>query len=94
VEAEEDLVASLGCIVCKNNGFVGTPATIHHLRAGSGMGRGRMIPLCYYHHQTGPHGESFHQGRKSFEANHGTEEELWLQTQKLLEARKAAIGEE
>ena len=93
---EEALVASLGCIVCSNNGFMGSPATIHHLRAGSGMGQrgSRIIPLCPHHHQTGPHGEAFHQGRKTFEANHGTEEELWLHTQRLLEARKAAIGEE
>ena len=86
LHAQLSEVAELGCIVCRNNGFPNTPATIHHLRAGSGMGqRGRkVIPLCWHHHLSGPRGEAFHQGRKSFEANHGTEEALWEQTQKLL----------
>jgi len=30
-------VAELGCAVCRRLGFLGTPAEIHHLRAGQGM---------------------------------------------------------
>jgi hypothetical protein len=72
------LVAELGCIVCKRLGFDGTPAEIHHLRAGQGWGRSshyHAIPLCPEHHRgkTGVHGL----GSKGFPKHYGfTEEEL------------------
>jgi hypothetical protein len=72
------LVAELGCIVCKRLGFDGTPAEIHHLRAGQGWGRSshyHAIPLCPEHHRgkTGVHGL----GTKGFPKHYGfTEEEL------------------
>lgn len=71
-------VAELGCIVCKRLGFDGTPAEIHHLRAGQGWGRSshyHAIPLCHEHHRgkTGVHGL----GTKGFPKHYGfTEEEL------------------
>jgi hypothetical protein len=71
-------VAELGCIVCKRLGFNGTPAEIHHLRAGQGWGRSshyHAIPLCFEHHRgkTGVHGL----GTKGFPKHYGfTEEEL------------------
>jgi hypothetical protein len=43
------------------------------------------IPLCPYHHQTGPFGEAVHNGKRTFEANFGTEQELLAQVQSLLE---------
>ena len=32
-------VAELGCAVCRRMGYEGTPAEIHHKRAGTGAGR-------------------------------------------------------
>lgn len=43
-------VASVGCIVCRNLGFGESPAEIHHVRTGQGMGQRasnyEVIPLC------------------------------------------------
>lgn len=43
-------VADLGCIACRKMGFIGTPAEIHHIRDGVGIGRRasnfETIPLC------------------------------------------------
>lgn len=74
-------VAELGCIVCYRQGNAGTPAEIHHLRAGAGMGERssyfRTLPLCRIHHRQGGHGEiGFHQAPRSFEERYGTEKEL------------------
>ena len=81
-------VASLGCIVCRNLGFFETPATIHHIRAGQGMGQrashNEVIPLCPGHHQHGGHGVAIHAGQKIFEAKYGTEEQLLEQVRELL----------
>ena len=75
-------VASLGCLICK------TPAEIHHLRTGMGMGQrnsnGNVIPLCHTHHRTGGHGTAIHAGQKTWEANFGTELELLEKTNQLL----------
>ena len=54
-------VAELGCAVCRRMGYPGTPAEIHHRRAGMGLGRRAshmdVIPLCPEHHRgaTGLH---------------------------------------
>jgi len=62
-------LAELGCILCWHLGFRDTPAQIHHLREGMGMGQrnsdDRAIPLCYEHHQgdSGYHGL----GKRAFE---------------------------
>lgn len=64
-------VVALGCIIS------GAPAVPHHLpRQGGKKDHYRVIPLSPYHHTDGPIGEAVHQGRKSFEANYGTELEL------------------
>lgn len=76
-------VAELGCIVCANLGNQGTPAELHHIRAG--MGRGMrasnfdVLPLCPHHHRDGGHGEAFHAGRETWEEKFGTEHELLSQ---------------
>lgn len=75
-------VADLGCIICHQ------PAEIHHLRAGMGMAQRNtnfnVIPLCPLHHRTGGYGTAFHAGRKAFEQNFGTEEELLKRVKGLL----------
>lgn len=75
-------VADLGCIICHQ------PAEIHHLRTGMGMAQRNsnfnVIPLCPLHHRTGGYGTAFHAGRKAFEQNFGTEEELLKRVKGLL----------
>lgn len=73
-------VAALGCIVCRNQGHDDSPAELHHIRAGAGMGQRcsewEVIPLCPWHHRNGGYGHAIHSGRIMFEANFGTEREL------------------
>jgi len=78
------IVASLGCIICRMLGYGETPALVHHIRTGVGMGKRasnfKTIPLCLEHHagETGIHG----MGRKAWERHHGvTELDLLEQTQ-------------
>ena len=85
-----DMVANLGCIVCRNQG-VFSPAAIHHIRKGKGLGQRsdhwHVLPLCPPHHQTGPIGIAFHAGRKTWEERYGHEDELLAQVKKLLEEK-------
>lgn len=81
------MVAELGCAVCRRMGYEGTPAEIHHPRAGVGMGRRSSnllaIPLCPEHHRgnTGVHGL----GTKGFPKHWGfTEEDLQNDVKNLL----------
>ncbi len=77
-----EAVAGLGCIIC------GAPAQVHHLNA-HGMGlradHFHTIPLCPYHHQQGPFGEAIHNGKRTFEATYGTEQELLGKVMRKLE---------
>ena len=80
-------VAELGCAVCRRMGHPGTPAEIHHLRAGTGAGRRsshwEVIPLCPEHHRgkTGLHGL----GTKGFPKRWGfDEDDLLADTRALL----------
>ena len=79
-------VAELGCAVCRRMGYEGTPAEIHHKRAGTGAGRRSShydaIPLCPEHHRgaTGLHGL----GTKGFPKRWGFDEEDLLQDTRAL----------
>lgn len=76
-------VVSLGCIPCLNMGYY-SPAVIHHIRTGLGMGQrdhDRIIGLCFDHH-TGCDG--IHCGQKEWESRHGSELELEVQIKTLL----------
>jgi len=81
-----DRIVELGCIVCKREMGVHSPATLHHCREGVGLSQRQdddhAIPLCPRHHlgTVGDHGEAIHAGKKSFEANHGTESDLLRET--------------
>jgi hypothetical protein len=74
-------VAALGCAVCRRMGYEGTPAELHHKRAGTGAGRRsshfEVIPLCPEHHRgaTGFHGL----GTKGFPKHYGYDEADLLQ---------------
>lgn len=83
-----DKVAQLGCIACRKIGYHDTPAEIHHIRAGMGMGQRNnhfsVIPLCPHHHRHGP--DAYHKSPKQFQEKFGTEAELFLLVEELLAA--------
>jgi hypothetical protein len=70
-------VAALGCIVCRRELGVYSPAAIHHVdgktKPGAHM---RVLPLCGVHHQTGGYGVALHAGKAEFERRHGSQAEL------------------
>lgn len=47
-------VAELGCYLCRELGYGPTPAQVHHVREGLGMGQRASdwltVPLCDRHH--------------------------------------------
>lgn len=73
-------LVSLGCIVCRNLGYRDSPAEVHHIRAGNGVGQRSShfdtLPLCPGHHRTGGHGTAIHAGQKTWEAKFGSERKL------------------
>ena len=77
-------IASLGCVVCRNQGYGESPAEVHHIRSGKGKGQRSSnldsIPLCPAHHRTGGHGVAFHAGKSAFVDNFGDELSLLGQT--------------
>ena len=89
-KAHLDRVASLGCIICRNEGQGYAPALVHHIRTGMGMRQRNshfnVMPLCPRHHQTGGFGVAFHSGSREWQKIHGSELDLLAQVQSLLEA--------
>lgn len=83
-----DRVSSLGCIVCRDHEGADTPACIHHIREGQGMGQRAKnwlaIPLCPQHHQTGGVGVAFHASPQAFQALYGSELDLLARTIELI----------
>ncbi|EMO5715845.1 DUF968 domain-containing protein [Enterobacter bugandensis] len=86
-----DKVASLGCIVCSNLGYPDTPAGIHHIRTGYGIGQRsshyETLPLCALHHLTGGYGVAYHAGAEEWERNYGAELDLLEQVRRELGLR-------
>ena len=80
-------IFNLGCCVCRNEFGLHSEPELHHIGNGT-MGKRasnlEVIPLCFLHHRGGGIGVAIHAGRKSFEANFGTERELLAQTLELL----------
>lgn len=72
-------VSSMGCIVCRLEGYGYSPAECHHIRSGKGTTRAthfEVIPLCPNHHRNGGPGIAIHSGRKTWEEKYKTEKEL------------------
>ena len=64
-------VAELGCMICK------MPAECHHIgNQGVKASNYEVIPLCPLHHRHGNVGVAVHSGRRSWEANFGTERDM------------------
>jgi hypothetical protein len=84
------LVASLGCVACRIIGHQNTPAEIHHIREGQGISQKadhfHVIPLCPYHHRTGPN--AIHKSKINFERDFATETELLTLVDKMIEVVK------
>ena len=79
-------VAALGCIVCSEIGYNDTPALVHHVgNQGVRASHFDTIPLCPTHHQWGGLGVAVHAGRKTWEANFGTERELLDRVKNMLD---------
>lgn len=85
-----DIVA-LGCIACYVQGFLGTPAEVHHLlRGGRRIGHLHSIPLCSPgHHRNGDGVRkiSRHPFKRRFEKAYGSEAQLLFLTQQLVTAK-------
>jgi hypothetical protein len=83
-------VAALGCVACYLQGTPGTPAEIHHPRAGAGMGsrasHADALPLCHIHHRgtAGLSVPSIHGSKNAFIEAFGTEAELLAMVRELL----------
>lgn len=75
-------IAALGCIACHQMGYMDTPAEIHHIREGVGMGQRashyEAIPLCPPHHRgtAGLKVPSIHGNPNNFKRAFGTERQL------------------
>ena len=94
------LVASLGCIVCKNLGYTNYRAELHHIRNGYGVGQRatnfEVIPLCPIHHRTGVEADKtgkrhfgYHQSPKDFEIAYGKERDLLKQVMEMVRTIKS-----
>ena len=87
-------VASLGCVVCRNEGLGDTPAAVHHLlKSGKRIGHRHTIPLCYHHHQSGHNDAlavSVHPWEQEFERRYGTQAALLEQVTRELKQNKVA----
>ena len=70
-------VAALGCIVCRREMGVYSPAAIHHVEGKTKPGAHfKVLALCSAHHQTGGYGVALHAGRAEWERRYGTQAEL------------------
>ena len=70
-------VAALGCVVCRREHGVYSPAAIHHTDGKTKPGAHlRVLPICGIHHQTGGYGVALHAGKAEWQRRYGTEAEL------------------
>lgn len=91
MQARHDAMREIGCIICLREGIF-TPAKIHHINGCKTQERhAETLGLCYCHHQADqempvdPRYTSRHPFKKRFEERYGTEEELLIEQNKLLE---------
>lgn len=88
--ARIDRLRILGCICCRLTfGQYHPCEEIHHIvKGGKRLGHWFTLPLCRLHHQGRAKSgfwTSIAQGSKAFAAVHGTEIDLWMKCQHMLE---------
>ena len=81
-------VIQIGCIVCKNEHTVYSPAVVHHMKGCKKPDCHLFtIPLCPAHHAGGHNSDlciSRHTSKYQFEQAYGTEESLLEQCQAII----------
>ena len=85
----ERMKAEIGCICCRLtlNAWAGCEEVHHILIGNRRAGHWWTLPLCYRHHQGRACGgvwTSIAQGSKAFSRIHGTQWDLWLKVQHML----------
>lgn len=82
--------------MCRNEGKGATPAQIHHIRDGQGVGQRashfEVLPLCPAHHQSGGYGMAIHAGQDEWERRYGTERKLLKQIRTELKLTREEWG--
>ena len=84
-----DAICRIGCVVCYDMGYPGTPGVPHHLLSG-GRRIGHLSTICLCdpgHHQNPPAGSrkiARHPTKARFEAAYGTEQALLERTRQLV----------
>lgn len=81
-------ICELGCICCRNELGIFSPAMPHHLEGKTKEGAHyKTIPLCFQHHQSGKNDAqcvSVHPYKAQFEKRYGSQEDLLQQVQELV----------
>tara|TARA_R110002153_G_C13332612_1_gene498568 strand:- start:6415 stop:6714 length:300 start_codon:yes stop_codon:yes gene_type:complete len=78
----QNKIASIGCIVCLNQGIENHHISIHHIDGRTKAGAHRkVLPLCYRHHQLQDndkpkHWQTLHANKAEFEREYGTQHKL------------------
>lgn len=84
-----DLMASLGCIACRKDGFRNEQVSIHHIDGRTKAEAHLLVlPLCAGHHQDGSGGPGLiavHPWKRRFEDRYGKQIELRDECLELLE---------
>ena len=78
----QNRIASIGCIVCLNQGVENSEVSVHHIDGRTKEGAHRkVLPLCYPHHQlqdnqTPKRWYTLHANKSEFERNYGNQYDL------------------
>ena len=74
-----DAILEHGCIVCRNEMGIYSPAELHHTNGGSN--HLSAISLCMFHHRSGLNNDectSRHPHKHDFEVRYGSDDELLI----------------
>ena len=89
-KAHWDKVAQLGCIACLADGYRNPLVSIHHINGRTKKGAHiQVLALCAGHHQDGTGNDknmlAIHPFKRRFETKYGTQQELLIKTNQLLQ---------
>ena len=87
-KARDEIIRQIGCIIEVDGIMCGAECCPHHI-TGAGMGakdaHNRTFGLCLWHHTANDFGHAVHNGTKTFEKNYGTQEDLLIKQNELIE---------